>query len=139
MLGLFDAEGNFTIRHDKKNNLFQLVVRFSFHLDELPLLQFFKETFQCGSIYSDKNKCEYIVTDIDALNCIFMPIFSEFLLNSSKYLNYLSFKEAFNIRLSGNHLTPESRSRMLKIKNQMNKNRIDFSLPDSHKVNITTY
>ena len=45
-----------------------------------------------------KKTADFVVTKIRDIQNILIPIFEEFHLNGVKYLDYLAFKEAINIK-----------------------------------------
>ena len=60
-------------------------------------------------------------------------IFSEYNLNSTKHLNFLVFKEAFALYISGSRRNlAKLKPRILEIINEMNTKRIDFTMPSNH-------
>ena len=70
---------------------------------------------------------------------ILISIFDKFNLNTSKYLDYLYFKEAYFLYFDrGPNLNPDSiKDRILRLKNNMNTNRILFDRPENSKIVIT--
>jgi hypothetical protein len=77
-----------------------------------------------------------------------IEIFNITPLNTSKYLNFLEFKKAYNLYhkpLVLNILKNKNLNRLeileeiIKIKNTMNRKRINFELPNNHFIKITSY
>jgi hypothetical protein len=70
------------------------------------------------------------------LKSVLIPIFESFPLNTSKHLDYLSFKEALLLVAAGSE--DQDRldyiNKVLSIKNSMNKNRSEFTLPVGHVI-----
>lgn len=60
-------------------------------------------------------------------------IFDEFNLNSTKFLDYSNFKEAFILYHERESFTEELKERILEIKNSMNIKRTDFNM-NNHNV-----
>lgn len=59
-------------------------------------------------------------------------------MNTTKYLDYLDFKEAFNLYLHRDGVvTEELKEILLNFKNRMNTNRISFYFPSHHEIKIT--
>lgn len=57
-----------------------------------------------------------MISEHNQLKHIIMPIFEEFHLNSSKYLNYEDFKLILEMRKNKGHLLAENKEKILKIK-----------------------
>jgi len=67
-------------------------------------------------------------------------LFEQFPLNTTKYLDYLAFKKGFF--MFKNRKTSELSKQnlylnIIKLKNSMNDNRINFNLPEDHSIRIT--
>ena len=135
-VGFIDAEGCFMISI-RYSNVITFRVRITLHIDELPLIVELQNKLGCGSIYKGKTKCELSISEKNALTFLILPILVEFPLNTTKYLNFLDFKEALNIKEKGNHLTTEGKLRILNLKANMNRARTDNSMPSDHTIRIT--
>ena len=131
-VGFSDAEGCFRITINNKNK----VISFNFailpHIDDLEVLEFIKNKLR-SCVYQGKT-ANFVVTKISDISNNLIPIFEEFPLNGVKYLDYLAFKEAINIKLKSDKLYL-----ITQIKNNMNSKRVDFELPSSHTIRITPY
>jgi LAGLIDADG endonuclease len=142
-VGFTDAEGNFTIGLDNRHKTTQFNFRFmiGLHIDDKSLLQFILNNLGCGYIHDNKDKTVsyFIITNPYHLEFILFPILDSFLLNTTKYLDYLSFKEAFLLK-SSNKSNSDTKliEKILNLKNNMNNKRSDFVLPDKH-IRITPY
>ena len=67
-----------------------------------------------------------------------ISIFDKYNLNTSKYLDYCDFKEAFNLYSARNGvLTEQLKEELIKLKKGMNAKRINF-ITNNH-INITNY
>jgi hypothetical protein len=104
-VGFVDAEGCFLIKIN--GNLVQLIFKIGLHLDDYPLLCCIKEKIQCGYITLDhkRQKANYVISSQEALLGVLVPIFDSFHLNTTKYLNYIAFKEVINMHTTKDHLT----------------------------------
>ena len=51
-------------------------------------------------MYTSENVAAFVVTKLSDIRNILIPIFEEFPLKGFKYLDYLSFKKAINIKQS---------------------------------------
>ena len=120
-VGFTDAEGCFLIKLSR--NKVQPMFQIGLHIDDLPLLEYLKTKLACGYISSntEENKANFTISSHSALQGILLPIFDSFQLNTTKYLNYLAFREVINMRTTKDHLTPEGWARILCLKASMNK------------------
>ena len=136
-VGFSDAEANFQIKLNEGK--VQLMFQIGLHLDDYPLLCYIKEKLQCGYITLDhkRQKANYVISSQEALLGVLVPIFDSFHLNTTKYLNYIAFREVINMRTTKDHLTPKGRVRILCLKASMNKARTEFDLSADHQVHIT--
>ena len=80
-------------------------------------------------------------------------IFDQYPLNTTKHLNFLVFKEAFNLYQEFKSLYKDRGvnstqteldkqklfKKILDLKNKMNRQRTNFKLPNDHKIIITPY
>jgi hypothetical protein len=102
------------------------------HIDDLDVLKYIQKTLQVGTVFVKPKVAELVVRRLDELKVI-IEIFDKTPLNSSKHLNFLSFKQAFEIyTLNAVSLKDKSQSRLQieEIKNTMNTSRTDFSQPN---------
>nr|YP_009704177.1 intronic ORF at intron 1 of rnl [Ceratocystis fimbriata]YP_009710329.1 intronic ORF at intron 1 of rnl [Ceratocystis albifundus]QEN73740.1 intronic ORF at intron 1 of rnl [Ceratocystis fimbriata]QFX74831.1 intronic ORF at intron 1 of rnl [Ceratocystis albifundus] len=107
------------------------------HLDDLDALNYIQSQLNIGVVRVLKDECKYVITkkeDIEKL----MSIFDRFNLNTTKHLDYLDFKKAFNLYFSReNGLTEELKKQILYLKDSMNKKRTNFDMPIDHNIIIT--
>jgi hypothetical protein len=148
-VGFSDAESSFSITEDNRGKNTRFYFRFiiGLHIDDKPLLEFIKTELGCGSITNNKDNtaCYFTVGDSSQINNILIPIFDSFTLNTTKYLDYLSFKQALFINTMI-HSTPSEnseikndyRKQILDLKNSINTKRTEFVLPLNH-IKITPY
>lgn len=139
LVGFTDAEGNFIIilrdnPNFKSNNILMRkkgsnvskYVNFTFqiglHISDINTLNYIQKVLRCGNISISKNRCNYYVSDFSSIINIVIPLFDDFTLNSTKYSQYIKFKEAVKIVNSKHHLTVEGLSRLINLKNFMNLN-----------------
>jgi hypothetical protein len=154
--GFCDAESNFSIL-DLKNR-FSFYFNIKLHIDDIKVLQNISQKLKVGKIYIHKNTATFRISKYEELQKLF-NILDIKPLNTTKYLNYIAFKEALllyhNItqgsvspvvrirRRSTQKLSLTERSAVFDkirvLKNSMNTLRINFVLPDSHKILITPY
>ncbi len=136
-VGFSDAEANFQIKRNEDH--VQLMFQIGLHWDELPLLIYLKDKLQCGYITQNPKeaKANFVISSQAALQGLVIPIFDSFTLNTTKYLDYLAFRQVVMLRESGTPLTPEGMEKIVSLKSSMNKGRIDYTLPSNHKVVVT--
>lgn len=152
-VGFSDAESNFLIGVDNRGKYTRFNFRFTIglHIDDRPLLQYIKTQLGCGIIENNKDNTAsyFIVTDTSDIKSILLPIFDSFSLNTTKYLDYLSFKEALLLNssqalISRSNLDSDLKIRLsninkiIELKNNMNKKRTEFNLPLNH-IKISPY
>lgn len=145
-VGFSDAEGCFKIKPRKRNGkIISFGFEFEIHLhsDDFELLKSIKEGLNIGNtyLYSQRNSCSFVVaSNMELKNLI--NIFDSFPLNGAKYLDYLDFKEAFQLYFSRTDtISPDLINKLLKIKEGINKGRSadQTVMPKEHKINITGY
>lgn len=138
--GLTDGEGSFSISQVNKSFAFKFVI--FMHKDEVNMLNYIAQRLKIGNVNIWGNFAGFSVTSQKEL-LVILQIFDNYPLNTSKHLNYLAFKEAYNLyidsRLHAENYSDEFINKILEIKNSMNKNRINYNLPSNHKIYITPY
>lgn len=68
-----------------------------------------------------------------------LPIFDVYSLNTTKFLDYLVFKEVLTLYKQKKHLTLEGLAYIKNLLTTINQSRTDFKMPAYHKINITPY
>jgi hypothetical protein len=143
-VGFAEAEGCFKIKPRYRNGKF---ISFGFefeihlHADDFKLLEYIKERLNLGNVYlnTNRNTCNLVVGSEKELREI-IKIFDSFPLNGIKYLDFIDFKEAFFLYFSRKDTISQNLiNQLLKIKEGLNKSRVDFIMPQHHKINITGY
>jgi len=142
-VGFTDAEGCFIINPFlKKNQLsissFVFMFKITLHKDDEKVLRIIKDRLRIGGVRIFKDECIFTITKQKEIY-ILISIFDKFNLNTSKYLDYLDFKEAYFLYFDrGPNLNPDSlKDQILRFKNNMNTNRILFDRPENSKFLIT--
>ena len=136
--GFIDAEGNFFIQIIE--NRFKLVFTLCLHKDEFPLLKYIAKRLGVGNLYVREKTAIYTISSKYDLLKVF-SILDKQSLNTSKNLNYVLFRQAYDLYFNRESIKVsfELRENMVNLKNQMNKKRWDFSQPPKHTINITRY
>lgn len=138
LCGLTDGEGSFyiLIRDDTKNCQFYFQI--NLHMDDDKMLHFIHKTLGIGKIQYSAKTVFFTVTRLKEVEKI-IDIFSKHPLRSSKLLNFLDFKKAFELYISSKKKSEEIVKEIYTIKNSMNTQRTDFSEPILGKAIITPY
>ena len=138
--GFFDAESCFYI--SKNKNGFTFNFKISLHIDDLKVIEYIHQKLGIGNIYTYEKIAIFKISKKEDLYKLF-KIFKIKPLNTTKYLNYLAFKESFLLYLKNKNLSLTEKAilfnKINEIKNSMNTLRIDFVLPDNHQILITPY
>nr|YP_009744358.1 hypothetical protein [Xylaria hypoxylon]QIE13214.1 hypothetical protein [Xylaria hypoxylon] len=143
-VGFADGESNFIIVFQKDSNgdISGASFRFSIelHIDDLNTLKYIKSKLNIGNeiaVYG--NSCKFTVVHRKGIN-ILISIFDKYNLNTTKYLDYLDFKKAFHLYYENNSLNKRTLiDQLFKLKNGMNKNRINFNFPEDYKIVVSDY
>lgn len=109
--------------------------KISLHKDDLPALQVIQAKLGIGKIDTYGKMSSFRVNKYKDLLILF-DIFTKFPLNSTKYLNYLDFKQAFELYFC-NSKSDATIDHINKLLNRMNTKRAVFSMPKDHIIRIT--
>lgn len=130
-----------------KNLSFNFRFMIGLHIDDLAVLEFIKNKLGCGyiTVNNTNTSCYFIITNPQDLVSILFPILDTFHLNTTKYLDYLNFKEAVLLNLKKKSKDNSSvdnidiiTTKIVNLKNTMNNKRTDFKMLSSH-IKITPY
>lgn len=114
--------------------------RIALHLDDRKVLEYIKETLNCGRLNTERNTLVFSISRLSDIETILIPLFEQFSLNTVKHLDYLDFKKAFFMfkhRKDGVLNLQDVYSDIINLKNGMNDKRINFVLPKFHSIRIT--
>jgi hypothetical protein len=130
----------------KTGNSFAFRFIIKIHKDDLNLLYFIKNSLgNIGNVGTEESLAHFKVTSLSEIKLI-IEIFSTYPLNSSKHLDFLAFRRAYELYISSNR---ESRNEVLQeisgIKGSMNSKRTEYKEPltqrlqdgNPHKIHIT--
>lgn len=143
-VGFSEAESCFKIKPKNRNgklHSFYFEFEIHLHIDELNLLRFICDTLGVGNVYAREksNSCSFIVGNEEGLRTL-INIFDRYTFNGIKLLDYIDFKEAFLAYFNRSGTLNENlTNHIVKLKQGMNKGRVDFSMPKDHILNITKY
>jgi hypothetical protein len=110
------------------------------HKDETPLLKYIAQRLGVGNISVKGDTVNFtVISKVDLLKIF--SIFDKRSLNTSKNLNYIIFRKAYDLYFNRESIkvSLELREKLIELKDQMNKKRIDFNQPKGHSINITPY
>jgi hypothetical protein len=146
LCGLTDGEGSFYIiirNETRAGNSVARLCNFYFqiclHMDDDQMLYFIQKTLGIGKVHYSTKTARFTVTRLKEVEKI-IDIFSKHSLRSTKLLNFLDFKKAFELYISSNEKSEEIVKEIYTIKNGMNTQRTDFSEPTlGVKTIITPY
>lgn len=110
LVGFTDGDGTFSI--SCSNGKWSLIYKLSQHEYNTRLLYFIKSQLGVGKFNKVNNTVSYCVKDRKKLAEVIFPIFDSYPLLTSKFFNYLKFKEAYNI-LEDNNLTKIKRDELM--------------------------
>ena len=139
--GFSDAESSFSIvpKQDSKGNINRYTFMFviGLHLDDYEALNYIKNKLNIGAVRIIKDECKFVVTKKEEISKL-ISLFDVHKLNTSKYLDFLDFKKAFNMYINREgYLTERLKTSIKELKDGMNKKRIDFNMPADHKIIVT--
>ena len=136
--GFTDAEGCFSIQNI--DNRFKFIFTICLHVAEVPLIHKIFERLCVGNIHIRSSTVNYTISNKEGLAKIF-SILDKKSLNTTKYLNYITFRQAYDLYANrgSRFVEKELKGKILSLKDQMNKKRVNFDLPLSHSVNISRY
>lgn len=148
--GLTEAEGCFSVGvYKNQKSKFKRSVRLEFTIkmleNETKLLSMVKSFFNCGKLwhYPKDNSVRFRIQDISSIKNKVIPHFLKYPLRGTKYLDFLVFKEVFNIIENKDHLTDEGLNKLYILSKSMNKSRkfpVDvYYSPNHTKENSTNY
>jgi len=133
LCGLIDGEGHFYI-NKKSNTVFSF--RFEIHhVDDKPMLDYICNILGAGKVFTYVDKCTFVVSSLKEIQII-IDLLTEYPLNSTKLMNFLDFKKAFQF-YTNNTKTEDIVKEIINLKNGMNSKRTEFKMPDFHAPLIT--
>lgn len=132
--GFTDAEGCFLLVKIGNNFAFRFLIKL--HLDDAPVLDFIQKTLGLGRVTIYESSAIFSITSQKEIQFI-IELFTKYPLNSTKHLNFLDFKKAFELYTKSTVKVPELIMEVESIKNNMNSKRIVLEMPMSHQINIT--
>jgi hypothetical protein len=132
--GFTDAEGSFYIVISKSCSFrFQI----NLHKDDLNVLYYIQKSLGFGEVRLYNNYGSFTVTRLKDIAQL-INILEKYPLQGSKWLNYKDFVLAFELYTNSNPST-DVLNEIAKLKNNMNRLRLDYIIPKDKVINITPY
>lgn len=149
-VGFTDAEGSFAISSQQNWKYVSLRFVIEVHLDDVEVLHKIAQTLGIGRVLENKNSktALYFVTKFEDIISVLIPIFQEFPLQTSKYLDFSCFLEAATIKSNNTknngsaQLSNIDLIKLKKLKESMNSKRIISAKEDKilrNKVSINKW
>ena len=138
-VGFSDAEGMFNITqilNKGKVEGFSFRFKIGLHKDDFNALRYIKSNLDMGSVYASNDSQIFTISKKDDISKL-ISIFDCYTLNTSKYLDFLSFKKAFLLYSNREKLTDNLIAQIIELKNNMNTNRVDYNMYKDHEIIIT--
>jgi Cytochrome C and Quinol oxidase polypeptide I/LAGLIDADG endonuclease len=112
LIGMTDGDGSFSIY--RQGDKWNLIFKISQNTYNLRLLYYIKKELGVGSVNIESNKpmASYRIRDLKTIGSVIIPIFDRYTLLTTKYFNYIKFKQAYTI-LKNPELTKLERNRLL--------------------------
>ena len=111
------------------------------------MLEYIQNRLQIGKVYplnlnSQTDHVRWVVMSKKDIYKL-IKIFDINPLNTTKYLDYINWKEAFllyfSLQTNNISLQEEVKTQIFNLKSCMNENRTNFDYPQDHKIKITPY
>lgn len=137
-----DAEGNFIIIHGKNSFVFRMGIYM--HKDNTMMLKYIAQRLGVGRVVEEGERFIHYVVSSRSDVKKFLDILDKypgFALNTTKNFNFIMWKKGYELyynRTSIN-ISPQLIHQIIQLKDQMNKQRVDFKQPEDHQIKITPY
>uniref|UniRef100_UPI0030E08C31 hypothetical protein n=1 Tax=Dematophora necatrix TaxID=2751867 RepID=UPI0030E08C31 len=132
--GFTDAEGSFYIA---KSKICSFRFQINLHKDDLNVLYYIHKSLGFGEVRLYNNYGSFTVTRLKDIAQL-INIFDKYPLQGSKWLNYRDFVLAFELYTNSNP-SSDVLNEIAKLKNNMNRLRLDYTIPKDKVINITPY
>lgn len=139
--GFVDAEGCFSIQTlDNRFKFMEEELTLCLHIDETPLINYISQRLGVGTLSLRESSVNYTVSSKASLLVIF-NILDKTPLNTSKNLNYIVFRQAYDLYFyrESTKINPELFKEITSLKVKMNKKRVEFKQPINHVIHMTSY
>jgi hypothetical protein len=114
LVGFTDGDGTFALTRELDK--WSLTFKIGQNTYNLRALYYIKKQLGVGSVYIESNKdaAHFIIRDRKVFNAVIFPIFDQYPLLTTKYFNYIIFKEAYNI-LENPNLTKTEKDDLIEV------------------------
>lgn len=137
--GLTDGEGTFYIRRrSAKTPVYSFKFSIGTHIDDIGMLHFIQDTLGMGKVFTSGNVAQYEVYDLKNIPKI-INIFTQHPLRTTKLLNFLDFKRAYELYKGPTRSSSEVVQEIANLKEGMNTTRTNFEMPKGYQPLITPY
>ena len=138
--GFTDGEGSFYIAISK---ICSFRFQINLHKDDLNVLYYIQRLLGFGEVRLYNNYGSFTVTRLKDIAQL-IDIFDKYPLQGSKWLNYRDFVLAFELYTNSTGKEPSKDStnafkEIVELKNNMNRLRLDYTMPKDKVINITPY
>jgi len=145
LCGLTDGEGTFYILRKNDRGSFEFNFLIGLHIDDVNMLRFIREVLGTGKVVISGKVARFSITSPPLLKkkrgggiAKIIDIFTEYPLKTTKLLNFLAFKKAYELYTSSK--SKEDVAQFInELKNSMNNKRTDFNMPTDYKPRLTSY
>lgn len=96
LVGFTDGDGCFNI-YCINDKYWSLTYKLTQSKVNAKILYYIKKELKCGTITEETNKLNFRVRDLKILENVILPIFDKYPLLTSKFFDYLKFKEILNV------------------------------------------
>lgn len=131
--GFSDGESNFiiaTVTRKSGQKSISFIFNIHLHIDDSNVLYYIQEQLGMGKVFINEktSSCTFIIKKHSDI-CKLINIFTQYNLNTTKYLDFLDWKKAFNIYTNREISVANIFDEIVVIKNLMNNNnRTNFNL-----------
>ena len=132
--GLTDGEGCFLISFVNRGISCYFKFEIIIHKDDINMLHFIQEELGIGRVATFNNAACFTVTAKDEVIELF-KVFALHPLKSNKDLNYLNFKQAFELYINNKGKIIAVLDKIKELKSSINYNKTDFYMSDYYKIN----
>lgn len=127
--GFIDGEGTFILMVVKNPKSIlgwtvRLIFLITLSVKDINMLESLKSQLGVGSVYSYKDVCQYVVNSVEDL-AIIIEHLGKYPLITQKQVDFLLFKQTFEMFRQKKHLTSEGLQEIVKIKASINKGLTD--------------
>jgi len=136
LAGFTDAEGTFVIVPQSNWKYVSLSFSIELHVDDIDILHKIVKILGIGTVFIGKTRssAKFTVNNFEDIYSIIIPIFKEFPLQTTKYLDFIDFKDAATIKLNSkgmskgrnsyNNISQADKAKLKKLKVRMNSGRL---------------